>query len=412
MDTDRRGCAGPRCRWRGRRRLARRARPAAGRRRRGAPAARPRRCARGRSAPARPGRPRGVGPAKRRRSSRRRRRRCMSSTCISRPSRMIATRSATCSTSERTWPEKITVWPSARAWLTRPSTSLRAEGSSAEVGSSRIRMLDRVGEGQRQRELLLHAGREGPDPSPEVEPHDPLGDGHRPLEPDAAAEVAEVVRAARAPHRAGQAELARQVRDPPTDLQAAAASSRGRRWLARPAVGRSRPSNRRIVVVLPEPFGPSNPKTSPLRTSSDTSWSAGPSRSAWSIRPSRSSGRAPSGPGPPAAPGWLRRGSSANAVVGTAGSDRGPAATVRDRGAGHQYRRPGRRCRAPRPPTRGAPVRSVRLLPSWDVLGVSQVSIRSTDQGRRPSAVGPLSWRLRASAPDDLSPSRRRSWAS
>ncbi len=33
-----------------------------------------------------------------------------------------------------------------------------------------------------------------------------------------------------------------------------------------PAVGRSRPSSRRIVVDLPAPFGPRNPVTTPGRT--------------------------------------------------------------------------------------------------------------------------------------------------
>ena len=35
---------------------------------------------------------------------------------------------------------------------------------------------------------------------------------------------------------------------------------------ARPALGRMSPSSMRIVVLLPEPFGPRNPKTSPLIT--------------------------------------------------------------------------------------------------------------------------------------------------
>ena len=74
------------------------------------------------------------------RSIRRLRRACMSSTCIKRPLRMIATRSATCSTSASTWPEKITVCPSFRASCTSEITSDRADGSSAEVGSSRMRM--------------------------------------------------------------------------------------------------------------------------------------------------------------------------------------------------------------------------------------------------------------------------------
>ena len=44
--------------------------------------------------------------------------------------------------------------------------------------------------------------------------------------------------------------------------------------VARPEVGRNKPSNSRIVVVFPEPFGPSSPKTSPRRISSDKSSSA------------------------------------------------------------------------------------------------------------------------------------------
>ena len=44
--------------------------------------------------------------------------------------------------------------------------------------------------------------------------------------------------------------------------------------VARPDVGRNNPSKSRIVVVLPEPLGPSSPKTSPRRTSSDNDSSA------------------------------------------------------------------------------------------------------------------------------------------
>ena len=38
-----------------------------------------------------------------------------------------------------------------------------------------------------------------------------------------------------------------------------------------PESGRINPVSIRIVVVLPAPFGPRNPKTSPARTSKDTS---------------------------------------------------------------------------------------------------------------------------------------------
>ena len=41
-----------------------------------------------------------------------------------------------------------------------------------------------------------------------------------------------------------------------------------------PVVGRMRPAISLISVVLPEPFGPTNPKISPGARANETSWSA------------------------------------------------------------------------------------------------------------------------------------------
>src|SRR4029450_1487328 len=46
------------------------------------------------------------------------------------------------------------------------------------------------------------------------------------------------------------------------------------RMVARPALGRRSPISRRMGVVLPEPFGPRNPITSPASTLSESSETA------------------------------------------------------------------------------------------------------------------------------------------
>ena len=105
----------------------------------------------------------------------------MSSTCIRRPRRMIATRSATASTSGRTCPEKTTVCPWALAWLTKRH-DVAADGRVERRGGLvEYEQVDRVGERLRQGELLFHAGRVGADLAREVEPHHPLCQMQRPV---------------------------------------------------------------------------------------------------------------------------------------------------------------------------------------------------------------------------------------
>src|SRR5690348_15606 len=60
-----------------------------------------------------------------------------------------------------------------------------------------------------------------------------------------------------------------------------------------PASGTTRPTRQRIRVVLPEPFGPSSPNTSPCRTPSRTPSSAR-SRPKFLTTPSTSTASAPS----------------------------------------------------------------------------------------------------------------------
>ena len=62
----------------------------------------------------------------------------MTCVCTRRPPRRIRARSQTCSTSEITWDEKMTVRPACLASRTSSATSARTVGSRFEVGSSRI----------------------------------------------------------------------------------------------------------------------------------------------------------------------------------------------------------------------------------------------------------------------------------
>ena len=79
---------------------------------------------------------------------------------------------------------------------------------------------------------------------------------------------------ARPVSRSNEAQVARQVADrPPRRPRRLPAVSRPKH-ARRPAVGRIRSSRRRIVVLLPAPFGPRNPKTSPCSTRRSSSASA------------------------------------------------------------------------------------------------------------------------------------------
>ena len=125
----------------------------------------------------------------------------MSSTCIKRPLRMIATRSATCSTSARTWPGENHSLALRAGFLNQ-----REHDTPCRRVESRSRLvkdqdLHRVGEDLSESEFLLHPGRVCSDPSAEVELHDTLGDGDGAIEADAVAQVREHLQSAVASHR-------------------------------------------------------------------------------------------------------------------------------------------------------------------------------------------------------------------
>ena len=92
----------------------------------------------------------------------------------------------------------------------------------------------------------------------------------RPAEIAHAAQVGEIA------HQLAAGQLAGRRRSRRAGCRAARGSRRRRagcraRTRGRPLVGCSSPSSVRIVVVLPAPLGPRNPKTSPASTANDTS---------------------------------------------------------------------------------------------------------------------------------------------
>ena len=196
----------------------------------------------------------------------------------SRPDRMIATRSATCSTSDSTCEDSITAAPASTRSRSRWWNSCWISGSSPLVGSSSSSRsgspsrassspafcrfpLDssRTGRSRSTSRRLARSVTPGSWSSPRSRARCPavsraVSRGHSRTSPG------------RYPVRACTATRSRQASRPCTR--------------AEPAVGRRNPISSRSVVVLPAPFGPRKPSTSPARTSSV-------SRSSASSRPYR-----------------------------------------------------------------------------------------------------------------------------
>ena len=178
---------------------------------------------------------------------------------------MIPTRSAACCTSSSECDERNTVRPSAgglahEAHGTPPEAAGRARSSARRGSSSGGPVHERLDEP----ELLAVALRELTDRAVEHRA-EPLAElvAERRL---AAAQAGERVELRAAGEAVEQPEIAGQVPDlrrgPRPRRRCASSPSSA----ARPEVGRIRSSRRRIVVLLPAPFGPRKPNTSPRST--------------------------------------------------------------------------------------------------------------------------------------------------
>ena len=192
---------------------------------------------------------------------------CTVEISISRPSRMIPTPSQLRSTSGRLCDERKTVRPAALTSDTRARNSRCISGSRPLDGSSRTisgaspmnacttptfwrlpRDSLRIWtDGSSSRRSAT--ARQAPFGSPRSRPR------------------------SRAAQRGQFAEVRRVAADVRKALVDAAASAHtsSPKIVACPAVGRSSPRSVRIVVVLPAPLGPRNPKTSPSSTANVTS---------------------------------------------------------------------------------------------------------------------------------------------
>ena len=182
---------------------------------------------------------------------------------------MIPTRSQTRSTSESTCEEKNTVRPSAFVSSTTSKNSSCTSGSRPPVGSSRIRSgglwnmacmspifclfpreSRRIG---RRRSAPNRSASSCPYPRSPT----PRSRAKNLSSPSPVVLSSRANSPGRLPTRARTSTLSLRVSSPKTS--------------ARPPVGRMNPSSVRMVVVLPAPFGPRKPKTSPGKTSRSTS---------------------------------------------------------------------------------------------------------------------------------------------
>ena len=136
---------------------------------------------------------------------------------------------------------------------------LRAEGSSAEVGSSRIKICTGSPKTCASASFCFMPVEYVLTFLSEVELHDPLGDRHGAIEPDSVTQVRKHLERARSRSSTRTSAARREDTKPAAARRGSAASSRNLPTLALPDVGRSSPSRSRIVVVFPDPFGPSNP---------------------------------------------------------------------------------------------------------------------------------------------------------
>ena len=178
------------------------------------------------------------------------------------PSRMMPTRSQVCSTSGRICDERKTVRPSALHLgdhVVELMLIQRVEAAGRLVEDQQARL---VHEGLHQPDLLLVAARILAEAPAGVE-FEAVDQGLQIGLVDAAAQVAEVCEDLRAGERGVEREFAGQVADEPLDLGGLRPAVQIRRWWRCRRSRRSSPISVRMVVVLPAPFGPRKPKTSP-----------------------------------------------------------------------------------------------------------------------------------------------------
>ncbi len=190
---------------------------------------------------------------------RRSRRVCMSSTCISRPLRMIATRSATCSTSASTWPEKITRLSLRSCLLHQPQHDRPRRRVQSGGRLVQDQGIDRIGEDLGQRQLLLHACGVRSQLPPEVQLHDPFGDGHGTIKAGPIAKIAKQLERTQARQGSIHPQFARQIRNEPADVEAvppAVKSSDPRPTGCRPQKPKQQSDRRRFSRAV----GPQQPK--------------------------------------------------------------------------------------------------------------------------------------------------------
>ena len=187
----------------------------------------------------------------------------------SRPRAMIATRSHICCTSPSRWLDTKTV---------RPSAPSDADEVAELLDPGRVEPVRRLVEDEQRRVLqqrggepepLLHARASRCAPGrPRARRARRVRASPRPRRGPIPSSAPEQLEVAPARERREQRRRLDDRRRSAADHAGQVAAAPSRRAPTRcPPVGRTRPSRHRIVVVLPEPFGPRNPNTPPSGTS-------------------------------------------------------------------------------------------------------------------------------------------------
>lgn len=197
------------------------------------------------------------------------RRSSIRSTATMRPSAMIPTRSQKCHTSSSRCDERNTVAPPAVASRTSSANTSWAIGSSQAVGSSSSRTAGRWARAWTRATFWRF-----PDERSRI------GRSRSTSSRSASASIRAGSGSPRSP--ASHVQHRRPVRRSesagfPATYPMWRCTATASRWASRPRmrawprVGRIRSRSSRMTVVLPAPFGPRNPKISPVRTSRSTS---------------------------------------------------------------------------------------------------------------------------------------------
>ncbi len=133
---------------------------------------------------------------------------------------MMATRSATCSTSASTCPEKITVCPLRTRFLNERQHDAACRRVERGSGLIKDQDLHWIGEDLCQSQLLLHAGRICSQLSVEVELHDALGNRDGAIKADPVTQIREHSQGAVTGHRAEHPKLAGEIGYEPSHVEA------------------------------------------------------------------------------------------------------------------------------------------------------------------------------------------------